>query len=210
MSRQLIRQNFYKKILKRASLFIIFLFLLLKPAFTQRLPHVDSKKWTPKYDRHFRKYTKRFFGVGFDWKWFKAQAIAESNLRDDAKSWAGAKGIMQIIPRTFEEIQEKNPAFADIDEPRWNIAAGIYYDYQMYKRWKEIPPLENRMSFMFASYNAGRRTILNAQKVSKQDGLPGIHWEHIEAIAEKVPRWRHEETLGYIKKIFELMEKKEK
>ena len=170
----------------------------------QELPHVTSKKWTTKYDTYFRKYTKRYFGVGFDWKWFKAQAIAESNLKDDAQSWVGAKGIMQIVPSTFEEIKKKNPSFTDVGEPRWNIAAGIYYNFQQYKRWKGINS-PHRLCFMFGSYNAGRSTILRAQRVSKQAGYPGIQWDHIEAVAEKVPRWRHTETLGYVRKIFTLM-----
>ena len=57
------------------------------------------------YDMHFSKYSKRYFGVGFDWRYFKAQAVAESNLREDARSWAGAEGLMQIMPRTFQEIR---------------------------------------------------------------------------------------------------------
>ncbi|MFC1476962.1 transglycosylase SLT domain-containing protein [candidate division KSB1 bacterium] len=175
---------------------------------SQEMPPVTSDHWTTDYDGHFKKWSKRFFGVGFDWKWFKAQAIAESNLRENAKSWVGAKGIMQIVPRTFEEIQQKNPTFANINEPRWNIAAGIYYDSQMYKRWNDVRSFEDRFSFTFASYNAGRSTILNAQKVSKSEGYIGLRWVDIEAVAEKVPRWRHTETLGYVKKIHTLMNKK--
>ena len=63
-----------------------FLVSFYSTAFTQELPNVDSRKWTRKYDGHFRKYTKHFFGVGFDWKWFKAQAIAESNLKMKLKA----------------------------------------------------------------------------------------------------------------------------
>lgn len=55
---------------------------------------VTSTRWTNKYDRYFRKYTKRFFGAGFEWRWFKAQAIAESNLNNEVKSWVNAKGVM--------------------------------------------------------------------------------------------------------------------
>jgi len=177
-------------------------------SFAQEMPGVNSKKWTGKYDQYFKKYSKRFFGVGFDWKWFKAQAIAESSLRDNVKSWAGAKGIMQIVPRTFEEIQKKNPSFTNISDPRWNIAAGIYYDRQQFMRWKDITNDQERLRFMFASYNAGRRTILNAQKVSINEGFSGIAWQEIEAIADKVPRWRSTETIGYIFKIHVLMDVK--
>ena len=62
-----------------------------------------------KFDQYFSKYSKRHFGVGFDWRYFKAQAVAESNLRPDATSRAGAVGVMQIMPRTYEEIRNKNP-----------------------------------------------------------------------------------------------------
>lgn len=202
--------SYLKAMLSAAGITWCMVIVFSFTAFAQDLPPIDSKSWTNKYDEHFRKYSKRFFGVGFDWKWFKAQAIAESSLRDDVKSWAGAKGIMQIIPRTFDEIQEKNPSFININEPRWNIAAGIYYNNQQYRMWKDISVSDDKLSFMFASYNAGRGTILSAQRVSKQEGYPGNSWNHIEAVAPKVPRWRHDETLGYIKKIFKLMNKKEK
>jgi membrane-bound lytic murein transglycosylase F len=57
-----------------------------------------------KYDKYFLKYSKRYFGPGFDWHYFKAQAVAESRLQADARSRVGAVGVMQIMPRTFEEI----------------------------------------------------------------------------------------------------------
>ena len=47
---------------------------------------------------------------------------------------------MQIMPKTFEEIKEKNPIFNNVYVPRWNIAAGIYYDKKMYNFWKNERP----------------------------------------------------------------------
>lgn len=38
------------------------------------------------------------------------------------------------MPKTFDEIKKKNPSFVDVNEPRWNIAAGIYYDRQLYQK----------------------------------------------------------------------------
>ena len=187
----------------------VFFFLVMMPAplpAEEETPHVDSRHWTRKYDRYFRKYSKRFFGAGFDWRWFKAQAIAESGLDEDAQSWVNAKGIMQIMPRTFEEIREKNPEFKKVTSPRWNIAAGIYYDRQQYRKWKAVP-LADRLKFTFASYNAGYGTIRRARRVSLKEGLKGDSWDDVEAVAPKVPRWRHRETLNYIEKITGVMER---
>ena len=99
---------------------------------------VDSRYWSTKYDRYFQKYSKRYFGPNFDWKWFKAQAIAESGLNPNALSNTGARGLMQILPSTYAEIRKKNPYFSHINEPRWNIAAGIYYDRFLYGYWPQI------------------------------------------------------------------------
>lgn len=194
------------KILK----FLLFSSLLLSLTFVVQaqndFPKVTSKKWTTKYDQYFCKYSKRFFGVGFDWKWFKAQAIAESNLRKDAKSWINAKGIMQIMPKTFSEIKKKNPSFVDIDEPRWNIAAGIYYDHRLFRKWKAERSLNDKMNFTFASYNAGFKTIVRAQDICKDHDLNENLWHNIKRIASKVQRWRHKETVGYVEKINMMME----
>ena len=106
---------------------ILSLLILPSLVLAGAIKHVRHPHWTDKYDRYFKKYAKHYFGAGFDWRWFKAQGIAESGLRAGAVSPAGAKGIMQIIPTTFEEIRAKNPHFRNIDDPQWNIAAVIYF-----------------------------------------------------------------------------------
>ncbi|MFZ4620246.1 MAG: transglycosylase SLT domain-containing protein [Bacteroidota bacterium] len=154
-----------------------------------------------KYDEHFQKYSKRYFGPAFDWKIFKAQGYAESNLDPEAKSWVGAKGLMQLMPATYADIQLRNPELGEIADPRWNIAAGIYYNRQLWKRWEEKERHEERMHFVFASYNAGLQTIKRAQQIAAQESLDVHSWLSIETIAPNVPRWRHEETVGYVRKI---------
>ena len=152
---------------------------------------------TDKYDVHFRKYAKHYFGAGFDWRWFKAQAIAESGLKPKAKSKSGARGIMQILPSTYQEIQKKNPHLKDMDSPRWNIAAGIYYDRALYRRWESPPPGEERLYFAFGSYNAGYTRIKNT--VQHVDP-PTASWKEVEP---HVPG----QTRHYVRRIRRLMEK---
>jgi len=114
---------------------------------------------------------------------------------------------MQLMPATFEEIRKKNSHFSasDIEDPRWNIAAGIYYDRQMWNFWKTVETDSERLNFTFASYNAGAGTLQKAQETAKKKGLLETLWDSIVAIAPEVPRWRHKETLGYVEKIKDLV-----
>ena len=164
---------------------------------------VNSDKWSKRYDRFFRKYAKHYFGPDFDWHWFKAQAIAESTLNPKAHSRSGARGLMQITPPTFREIRESNPHYQHIDEPRWNIAAGIYYMRYLYDRWEPLklkPPLENRLSFTFASYNAGFGGTRRAMRKAKKRGRDARSWSSVAPLAPK-------ETRRYVKRITRLMKK---
>jgi len=167
---------------------------------TAALP-LAGQRATERYDDTFRKYSKRFFGIGFDWRLFKAQALTESNLDSTAQSWVGARGIMQLMPATFREIQSTNPQFTSIDNIEWNIAAGIYYDRRLWRLWRDSVDSQDHRHFMFASYNAGRVPILRAQGVARQRTLDPRLWLSIETVAPAVRGWRHRETLGYVRKI---------
>lgn len=161
----------------------------------------DSAKATNQYDPTFRKYTKRYFGPGFDWTHFKAQAMAESDLNPNARSRVGARGLMQLMPSTFQFIQTRRPEFGAINDPEWNIAAGIMHDRYLYTLWsRDISEVE-RMRFMFGSYNAGEGTITRASATARARSLNSAQWQNIETIAPTVPRWRYRETLGYVRRI---------
>lgn len=155
-----------------------------------------------KYDKYFSKYSKRYFGPNFDWHYFKAQAIAESRLKATAESHVGALGVMQIMPRTFEEIVRKNPTIKGTrEQPKWNISAGIYYDRKLWKLWKAERSFEDRLAFMFGSYNAGKGNILRAQKIAETSGMNPNLWGSIEPALPKITGKRSRETIDYIKKI---------
>ena len=167
------------------------------------LPASAAAQKIDRFDKTFRKYSKRFFGVGFDWRVFKAQAIAESNLNPEARSYVGAVGLMQLMPSTFGAVQTKNPELQSIDDPEWNIAAGIQYDSQLWTSWNDQESVPDRIRFMLGAYNAGRVPLLRAQDKAREERLNEKAWSSIEIVAPKVPRWRHGETLGYVRKIDE-------
>lgn len=154
-----------------------------------------------RYDDTFRKYSKRFFGVGFDWQYFKAQGLAESGLDPTAKSRVGARGIMQMMPGTYAMIKSRRTDLGAIDDPEWNIAAGIMHDRGLWYRWKDASTTDERLRFMFGSYNAGEGPIIRAKTMARSKKLDDVRWKNIEVVAPTVPRWRYTETLPYVRKI---------
>jgi membrane-bound lytic murein transglycosylase MltF len=158
--------------------------------------NVFSERWPSDYDEHFQKWSKRYFGPHFDWRWFKSQGIVESRLEPRAVSPMGAVGIMQILPSTYEEIQSENPYFQDITDPRWNIGAAIYYDRDLYRKWRKPLPSGERLLLAFASYNAGYGRVLKAlRRAPDQAG----RWDQVE---QHLPR----ETRAYVQQIQDLMD----
>ena len=171
--------------------------LAAQPAFAQRV--VDNQD---RYDDTFRKYSKRFFGVGFDWHYFKAQGLAESGLDPEARSHVGARGVMQLMPGTYAMIKKaRSESFGEITDPEWNIAAGILFNRDLWHVWAKTPDEQERLRFMFGSYNAGEGTIKRASNVARAKQLNDKSWNSIEQVAPSVQRWRYTETLPYVRKI---------
>lgn len=177
------------------SVVLVFLLTAFSALSVQARP-VETEKWSDQFDRHFKKYSKRYFGPHFEWRWFKSQGIAESNLNENASSPAGAKGVMQILQSTFDEIKELNPSFEAIEHPRWNIAAGIYYDRYLYRKWRKPLPSEERLFLAFSSYNAGYGRVLNAVKRTRKEDYT---WTDVKRLLPA-------ETRGYVSRIASLMD----
>src|SRR3954470_14380046 len=151
----------------------------INTAFERAATARNSKKINERYDPTFRKYTKRYFGPAFDWKYFKAQGIAESGLDSTAKSWVGARGVMQLMPSTYHDIASHRPEFGTIDQPEWNIAAGIMHDRYLWTLYQKDISDDERHRFMFASYNAGEGTINRAITAARAKEVGPPVWSSV-------------------------------
>lgn len=170
---------------------------------------LNIDQYSDKYDHLFNKYSKRFFNIGFDYRWFKAQGVAESNLVYDAKSPVGAQGVLQIMPKTYQEINNKFSEFNNVLNPSLNIGAGIYYDHTLFNQWTSERPFIDKMKFTLGSYNAGLGTILQAQKNCVDITSTSCNlWSQISDTAHTHTRWKSDETLHYVTKITTLMSSK--
>ena len=83
------------------------------------------------YDEQFQRQAVTYFdkelidGCSVDWRWFKAQAIAESGLNPKAVSSCGAQGLMQLMPDTLAEIAKELHLPNSPFDPLLNIKAGV-------------------------------------------------------------------------------------
>ena len=67
--------------------------------------------------------------------------------------------------------------------------------------WERDSIETDRREFMWGSYNAGQGTIRTAHRTARACRLDHRTWLHIEQVAPQVTRWRHRETLGYVRRI---------
>lgn len=111
---------------------------------------------------------------GWDWRLVAAQAYQESRFNPAARSWAGARGLMQIMPRTARQLKV-NPA-----DPRQSIAAACRYLWQIDKEWKDsVPREEERLKFILASYNVGLGHVQDAARLAAKHGEDPASWSHV-------------------------------
>lgn len=121
-----------------------------------------------RYDDLFKKYASRF---GLDWRLIAAQCWQESRFDPKARSWVGARGLMQVMPATGKEM-----GFTDLEDPDTGMHAGVRYLAMLVDRFDDHIPLEERIYFALASYNGGRGHILDAMRLARARGLDPDRW----------------------------------
>lgn len=123
------------------------------------------------FDHLFKKYAK---DINWDWRLLASLAYTESNFDTTAVSWAGAKGLMQLMPATARAMgvppgKEQNP--------EESVKAAIKYIAATNKSFSMIPEKE-RINFILASYNAGLGHIYDAMALAEKYGKNKLVWKN--------------------------------
>ena len=109
---------------------------------------------------------------GFDWRLLVAQMYQESRFDPQAKSWAGALGLMQVLPRTARQMGFDG----DLADPEIGIHAGVKYMAWMRERFDPELPVLDRMWFTLAGYNAGAEHVRDARRLARKKGWSSKRW----------------------------------
>jgi len=106
------------------------------------------------FDDLFRQYSEK---IAWDWRLLASMAYQESRFNPDAESWAGAQGLMQLMPGTASLL-----GVGDINDPKQSVKAAIKYIRNMENIFGYIEDEKERQKFVLASYNAGLGHIKDA------------------------------------------------
>lgn len=123
-----------------------------------------------RYDEYIRKYAGE---LGWDWRLLAALIYQESRFNPNVKSWAGATGLMQLMPRTAEAFGVEK-----LNDPEQNIQAGVGFLKWLNKRFdkKNVDP-DDKIKFILAAYNAGFGHLEDAMKLAQKFGKDPRKWD---------------------------------
>ena len=171
-----------------------------------------SKGHISPYDKLFRKHAAT---LGWDWRLLAAQGFAESRFDSTVVSWAGARGIMQIMPGTARAY---NLPASRMTNPEASIETAVAIIRDLDKSLStRVKDPEERKKFVVAAYNSGIAHVYDAIALAAKYGKdPQVWYGNVEeAIMMKskpeyyndpVCRYgyfRGRQTTAYVKKVFD-------
>lgn len=163
------------------------------------------------FDYLFKRYAK---DAGIDWRLMAAQGFTESRFDSTQVSWAGARGVMQIMPRTARAYGLGADRIAHNDD---NIATAAKIIASLDKSLaSKVPDPDERKKFVVAAYNSGLAHVLDAIALAAKYGLDPTRWDGNTAQALlmkskpeyyndpvcKYGYFRGRQTYEYVKSVF--------
>lgn len=196
--------------------------VLLKKYFelSKKLPagyKIDfSKGNISAYDNIFKQYAQE---LGWDWRIMAAQAFVESRFDSNVVSWAGARGIMQVMPSTARAYKVDPQTLTD---PEVSIELASRIISSLDKSFaSRVPDPTERRKFVIAAYNSGPAHIYDAIALAKKIGKNPQVWDGNVAEALllktnpdfyndpvcKYGYFRGRQTTTYVKEVMDFYEK---
>ena len=167
------------------------------------------------YDHIFKQYAD---SIGWDWRLLASMSYNESQFDSTLVSWAGARGIMQLMPSTARYFSDKG---CDILSNRENVAAATRDIASLNKSLKKkVEDEDERIKFILASYNSGLGHVFDAVALAQKYGMNSQVWFGNTADAlmlKNIPEYYNDsickcgffkgkETIAYVEKVIELYE----
>jgi membrane-bound lytic murein transglycosylase F len=122
------------------------------------------------YDDIIKRESEKY---DLDWRLVASIIYQESRFSPSIESWAGAVGLMQLMPETAKTFGVQK-----ITSPVDNIRGGLKFLKWLDERLKEdVPDPEERLKFVLASYNVGLGHVQDAMRLAEKYGKDPSKWE---------------------------------
>ena len=114
--------------------------------------------------------------LGWDWRFLSSQVYQESRFDPTAESWAGATGLIQLMPATAKEVGVSNNY-----NPEENIRGGVKYLDRMRDNFEAVEDSIQKVKFTLAAFNCGAGHVYDAMRLAEKHGKnPNIWDENVE------------------------------
>lgn len=126
-----------------------------------------------KYDYLIQKYAKE---INWDWRLVAAIVWQESRFNASATSPAGARGLMQVMPRTAADY---GVSAYELYNPEIAIKTGVEHLKTLINYWGggKIAHPGQEIKFILGSYNAGSGHVEDARRLARSFGAPDQLWD---------------------------------
>ncbi len=127
-----------------------------------------SGKISP-YDALIKEFSEE---IGWDWRLVASLIFQESRFNPHARSWAGAYGLMQLMPTTGQRfgVNASSPL-------KMQIRAGLMYLQWLDERFTDIKDPEERKKFILGAYNIGLGHISDARSLAAKNKKDPNIWD---------------------------------
>ncbi len=174
----------------------------------QTAARVPAAMGSVRYEEIFRRYAPQ---IGWDWRQLAAIAYTESRFDPTAVSWAGARGLMQLMPSTARQY-----AVTDMADPEQSVRGAALALADIDKSLlKLVADPKERRKFVIAAYNSGLGHILDAIALARRYGRNPCQWYgsvREMALLKTTPQYyndpvvkhgyfRGQETVGFVDKV---------
>jgi membrane-bound lytic murein transglycosylase F len=113
--------------------------------------------------------------LGWDWRLLAALVYKESRFDTTALSYAGAQGLLQLMPVTLERFGVTNP-----NDPAESLNGGVKYLQYLDKFWMErVPETNERIKFILASYTIGQGHVDDAWRLTLKYRKNTQSWQEV-------------------------------
>ncbi|MDR9457019.1 MAG: transporter substrate-binding domain-containing protein [Salegentibacter sp.] len=114
--------------------------------------------------------------IGWDWRFLSSQIYQESRFDPKAESWAGATGLIQLMPATAKEVGVSNNY-----NPEQNVKGGVKYLERMRDNFEVVEDSIQKVKFTLAAFNCGAGHVYDAMRLAEKNGKnPHVWDENVE------------------------------